>query len=106
MGAHGARHGERLRSAHARRGRALKSMPVVTPEDLEEIPTTVSDPGWDYLPSLQPTLAAHRQDIAAFRTALTEGDNRLKQRFLDDEPVERLAGERRGLVLSVGKAPE
>jgi [protein-PII] uridylyltransferase len=58
----------------------------------------VSDPGWDYLTSLQPTLAANRQDVAAFRTALTEGDNKLKQRFLDDEPVERLVRDRARLV--------
>ena len=52
----------RLRSTHARRGRALSAhrrcMPVVTPEDLEELTTTVSDPGWDYLAALQATLAA------------------------------------------------
>jgi [protein-PII] uridylyltransferase len=75
-------------------------MPVVTPEDLEELSTTVSDPPWDYLNSLQQTLAAAQggQDIAAFRSALTEGDNRLKQRFLDDEPVERLVRDRARLV--------
>ena len=73
-------------------------MPVVTPEDLEELATAVSDPGWDYLAALQAALAASRQDIAAFRAALTEGDNRLKQRFLDDEPVERLVRDRARLV--------
>jgi [protein-PII] uridylyltransferase len=73
-------------------------MPVITPEDMDELTTTVSDPGWEYLVSLQPALATDRQDIAAFRAALSEGDNRLKQRFLDDEPVERLVRDRARLV--------
>ncbi|HTU59576.1 MAG TPA: nucleotidyltransferase domain-containing protein, partial [Polyangiales bacterium] len=47
---------------------------------------------------MQPQLSAHPQDIATFRTTLTEGDNRLKQRFLDDEPVERLVRDRARLV--------
>jgi [protein-PII] uridylyltransferase len=75
-------------------------MPVVTPDDLEELasPTQASDPSWDYLAAMQPQLAANPQDVATFRTALTEGDNRLKQRFLDDEPVERLVRDRARLV--------
>src|SRR5688572_17386140 len=95
-------------------------MPVVTPEDLEEFTTVVSDPAWDYLSSLQQSLGgaqpagkaagAHSRapsqgtgtavvgDVAVFRTALSEGDNRLKQRFLDDEPVERLVRDRARLV--------
>jgi [protein-PII] uridylyltransferase len=75
-------------------------MPVVTPDDLEELasPTQASDPPWDYLAAMQPQLTADPQDIATFRNALTEGDNRLKQRFLDDEPVERLVRDRARLV--------
>lgn len=77
-------------------------MPVVTPEDLEEFTALVSDPAWDYLTGLQHSLTAARQanaqDIAVFRTALAEGDTRLKQRFLDDEPVERLVRDRARLV--------
>jgi [protein-PII] uridylyltransferase len=72
-------------------------MPVVTPDDLEELAPAhpVSDPHWDYLASLQSTLAAVTpQDIATFRNALSEGDNRLKLRFQDDEPVERLVRDR------------
>ena len=80
-------------------------MPVVTPEDLEELtPVTVSDPHWDYLNSLQPALSAPRPDVAAYRAALTEGDARLKQRFLDDEPVERLVRDRARLVDALLKA--
>jgi hypothetical protein len=59
-------------------------MPVTTPEDLDEIATPVSDPGWDYLVGLPATLTASKPDIAAFRAALSEGDSRLKQRFDDD----------------------
>jgi [protein-PII] uridylyltransferase len=78
-------------------------MPVTTPEDLDELTTTVSDPGWDYLLALPATLAANKQDVAAFRAALVEGDNRLKQRFHDDEPVERLVRDRARLVDSLLK---
>ncbi|MET0534491.1 MAG: [protein-PII] uridylyltransferase, partial [Steroidobacter sp.] len=76
-------------------------MPVVTPDDLEELASAhaVSDPHWEYLTSLQSALAsATPQDVATFRNALAEGDNRLKQRFLDDEPVERLVRDRARLV--------
>ena len=78
-------------------------MPVVTPEDLEELTTTVSDPTWDYLHGLQQTLATNKQDVQAFRTALTEGDRRLKERFAEDEPVERLVRDRARLVDSLLK---
>jgi [protein-PII] uridylyltransferase len=75
-------------------------MPVVIPEDLEEFATTVSDPTWDYLQGLQQSLArAGAEDaIGTFRNALMEGDNHLKQRFVDDEPVERLVRDRARLV--------
>src|SRR5512138_1493288 len=73
-------------------------MPVITTEDMEELTSTVSDPGWDYLASLQPSLAANRLDVTAFRQALSEGDAKLQQRFLDEEPVERLVRDRARLV--------
>jgi [protein-PII] uridylyltransferase len=84
-------------------------MPVSTPEDLEEPTAMVADPSWDYLHSLQQLLqsgsstqrgqaALLAPDIAAFKTALAEGDSRLKQRFLDDEPVECLVRDRARLV--------
>jgi [protein-PII] uridylyltransferase len=79
-------------------------MPVVTPDDFEELVTAVSDPHWDYLAFLPTTLAAHKQDVTTFRNALIEGDNRLKQRFLDDEPVERLVRDRARLVDALLKA--
>jgi [protein-PII] uridylyltransferase len=80
-------------------------MPVVMPEDLDELATTANDPNWDYLQGLQQSLAttANTDIVAAFRGALTEGDNRLKQRFTDDEPVERLVRDRARLVDSLLK---
>jgi [protein-PII] uridylyltransferase len=72
-------------------------MPVITPEDLDELSTSQSDPHWDYLATLPQSLG-NGQDVAAFRTALTDGDSRLKQRFLDDEPVELLVRDRARLV--------
>jgi [protein-PII] uridylyltransferase len=98
-------------------------MPVITPEDLEEPTATVSDPSWDYLHSLQhllqssaaaargqppaspgPSADTKAPDLAAFKTALLDGDSRLKQRFLDDEPVERLVRDRARLVDTLLKA--
>jgi [protein-PII] uridylyltransferase len=77
-------------------------MPVLTHEDFDELTTAVSDPGWDYLTGLPAALrdspGGNKPDIAVFRGALTEGDNRLKQRFHDDEPVERLVRDRARLV--------
>jgi [protein-PII] uridylyltransferase len=76
-------------------------MPVVTPEDLDELTVVTNDPPWEYLSAIQQTLTAPQPDVAAFRSALTEGDNQLKQRFADDEPVERLVRDRARLVDSL-----
>jgi [protein-PII] uridylyltransferase len=73
-------------------------MRVVTTEDLEELTHTSTDPPWEYLVTLQHSLAAQTPDIAIYRQSLVEGDNRLKQRFTDDEPVERLVRDRARLV--------
>jgi [protein-PII] uridylyltransferase len=83
-------------------------MPVITHEDFDELTTEVSDPGWEYLTglpgALQNNLGGTKPEIAAFRGALTEGDNRLKQRFHEDEPVERLVRDRARLVDTLLKA--
>ncbi len=73
-------------------------MRVVTTEDLEDLPQTSTDPAWDYLVTLQQSLATQAPEIAAYRQALIEGDNRLKLRFAEDEPVERLVRDRARLV--------
>jgi [protein-PII] uridylyltransferase len=73
-------------------------MRVLTTEDLEDLTQATVDPLWEYLVTLQQSLATQTTDIAAFRGALTEGDDRLKKRFLEDEPVERLVRDRARLV--------
>jgi [protein-PII] uridylyltransferase len=73
-------------------------MPVVTTEDLEELSTSVGDPSWDYLVALPGTLSKAERNVATFREALVEGDNRLIERFQHDEPVERLVRDRARLV--------
>jgi [protein-PII] uridylyltransferase len=73
-------------------------MRVVTTEDLEDLTHISVDPTWDYLAMLQHSRTGETPDVAGYRTALTEGDNRLKQRFADDEPVERLVRDRARLV--------
>lgn len=73
-------------------------MRVVTTEDIEELTHTSIDPAWEYLVTLQHSLAAQSPEIATYRRALTEGDNRLKARFAEDEPVERLVRDRARLV--------
>lgn len=76
-------------------------MPVVTPEDLEELSTSVTDPAWDYLVALPANLRGTDRNVASFREALIEGDKRLIERFQQDEPVERLVRDRARLVDSL-----
>jgi [protein-PII] uridylyltransferase len=80
-------------------------MPVVTPEDIEEIDAPRPDPPWAYLKSVATTLteqakgqAQGPQVIHAFRQTLTDGDTQLKARFADDESVEPLIRDRARLV--------
>jgi [protein-PII] uridylyltransferase len=73
-------------------------VPAVTPEDIEEIEITRRDVPWAYLASMTAALAKGDGDIAAVRNALQEGDVLLKQRFVDDEPVEQLVRDRARLV--------
>ncbi len=73
-------------------------MPTVTTQDMEELVTAASDPPWDYLSSVDRTLAEGRHSVGAFRTALLDGDTRLRQRFMEDEPVEWLVRDRARLV--------
>jgi [protein-PII] uridylyltransferase len=80
-------------------------MPVVTPEDIEEIDTQRPDPPWSYLKTIDATLSGlaanktHGADvIQSFRQALIDGDQQLKTRFADDESVEPLIRDRARLV--------
>jgi [protein-PII] uridylyltransferase len=73
-------------------------MPVVTTEDLEELAAPATDSAWDYLVNLKKSLLEGPDPVATFRTALVDGDQRLKQRFADDESVEQLVRDRARLV--------
>src|SRR5687767_16023517 len=59
--------------------RRAAAMPVITHEDFDELATATSDPSWDYLAglpaALTDTTGGAQQPIAAFRGALTEGDD-------------------------------
>jgi [protein-PII] uridylyltransferase len=73
-------------------------MPAFMTEELEDLESTAADPQWDYLAGLETAIAAGQYAVTAFRAALIEGDTRLKQRFAEDEPVERLVRDRARLV--------
>jgi len=74
------------------------SMRTLTSDDFEESSVTAKDPTWDYLASVDQQLAAQNFAVAAFRAVLNEGDNRLKQRFNDEDSVEILVRDRARLV--------
>ena len=73
-------------------------MQTLTTEDFEEQSIAAKDPAWDYLAMVDSELAAHKYEVAAFRAALNEGDNRLKQRFNEEDSVETLVRDRARLV--------
>ena len=59
---------------------------------------TIQDSVWDYLNSIDTQLSAEGHSVAAFRAILSEGDNRLKQRFKEEESVEVIVRDRARLV--------
>src|SRR5882757_405849 len=73
-------------------------MQTLTTEDFEELNIPAKDPTWDYLSSVEAELGAQQHAVAAFRAVLGEGDNRLKQRFNDEESVESLVRDRARLM--------
>jgi [protein-PII] uridylyltransferase len=73
-------------------------MQTLTTEDFEELNIPAKDPTWDYLSSVEAELGAQQHAVAAFRAVLSEGDNRLKQRFNDEESVESLVRDRARLM--------
>ncbi len=73
-------------------------MPATTVDDIEESAGPPADPAWEYLRELDGRLGTGARTIDSFREALRQGDERLKQRFLEDEPVERLVRDRARLV--------
>ena len=73
-------------------------MQTLTNDDFEEPSVQVKDPIWDYLANVETELSARHHDVAAFRQLLSDGDNRLKQRFSDEDSVEVLVRDRARLV--------
>lgn len=73
-------------------------MPTLTTEDFDEQSVVTKDPTWDYLAQIDVKLAATHYDVAAFRAVLSEGDNRLKQRFSEEDSVEVLVRDRARMV--------
>ena len=56
------------------------------------------DPAWDYLNAIDTALRVDNLSVAAFRSVLNEGDNRLKQRFIEEDSVEVIVRDRARLV--------
>lgn len=71
-------------------------LPPHDPEDL--FPAEPRRQTWDYLHEVERRLAGSEPAIGAFRAALADGDARLRERFLADEPVEELVRDRARLV--------
>jgi len=67
-------------------------------DDFEAASGRVALPPWPFLDTLPGTLAAGGDRTATFRQALADGAANLKQRFLDDEPVEALVRDRARMV--------
>ena len=63
-------------------------------DDYEDTAVLAEDPVWDYLSIAQSELSSHSRDVATFRQLLSEGDTRLKKRFMDEESVEVLVRDR------------
>ncbi len=73
-------------------------MQTLKTEDFDEPSVTAKDPFWEYLNSVEHELVAQQYAVTAFRTVLGEGDNRLKQRFNDEDSVEVIVRDRARLV--------
>ena len=73
-------------------------MQTLKTENTDDLNTTAHDPAWEYLNSVQPELSANQFSVAAFRAVLSEGDNRLKERFKEEDSVEVIVRDRARLV--------
>jgi len=76
-------------------------MNTVSPTDeLEDsfVPKPPPPSTWRYLQLLSETLSGVTDRVAAFRAALERGDVELKERFLQEEPVDELVRDRARLV--------
>ncbi len=73
-------------------------MPVTPVEEIEVVAGRIPLQPWPLLEAFPATLDGATDRVAAFRQALAEGDENLKQRFADDEPVEALVRDRARMV--------
>jgi [protein-PII] uridylyltransferase len=74
---------------------------AITPDELDTLDAaeaSATDPRWSYLNSVAAAVAPRDEGLAAFRQALQEGDRLLKERFTEDESVERLVRDRARLM--------
>ena len=67
-------------------------------ESVDVAPVEPASPPWVFLATLPAALESTSDPVAAFRTALADGDASLKQRFADDEAVEALVRDRARMV--------
>ena len=67
-------------------------------EEIEAPAGRIALPPWPFLEACPAALDAGDDRVAAFRKVLADGDASLKQRFADDEPVEKLVRDRARLV--------
>ncbi len=74
------------------------STPLAPLDDLDTGPIPFEPAPWPFLDTLPGALDTNGDPVAAFRTALTDGDSSLKRRFADDEPVEGLVRDRARMV--------
>jgi [protein-PII] uridylyltransferase len=67
-------------------------------ESVDVAPVEPASPPWVFLDTMPAALVSPSDPVAAFRTALADGDASLKQRFADDEAVEALVRDRARMV--------
>ncbi|HEX9773303.1 MAG TPA: [protein-PII] uridylyltransferase [Steroidobacteraceae bacterium] len=66
--------------------------------DVEATPGRIAMPPWPFLEGLAAAFDAGSDRVVAFRRALADGDASLKQRLVEDEPIEALVRDRARMV--------
>jgi len=66
--------------------------------DVEATPGRIAMPPWPFLEGLGAAFDAGSDRVVAFRRALADGDASLKQRLVEDEPIEALVRDRARMV--------
>ncbi len=76
-------------------------MPEHTAEGVDYASARVALPPWPFLDAVAAALDSGDDQVATFRQALAGGDESLRQRFAEDEPVEALVRDRARMVDAV-----